>query len=178
MITESLPLKDRSGKELCGLHDVAQQHLRALKAMGHEPLGAFFISLLELKLDSSTMFEWQKHTQDQVGSPHYDELLEFLNLRAQAAETNTPYQTRRPKDDHKLGGNTLRNKRVLSYTVATSNKSLSACVACNTEKHILYACMKFRALRHSDKMSIVKSNKLCTNCLKPGHFTSNCESVH
>ncbi len=119
MITESLPLKDGSGKELRRLHDVAQQHLRALKAMGHEPPDAFITSLLELKLDSSTMFEWQKHTQDQVDIPHYDELLEFLNLRAQAAETTTPYQTRRPKDDHKLRGNTFRNKRVLSYTVAT-----------------------------------------------------------
>ena len=34
-------LKDGSGKELRRLHDVAQQHLRALKSMGKEPSGAF-----------------------------------------------------------------------------------------------------------------------------------------
>ena len=59
MILETPTLKDGSGKELRRLHDIAQQHLRALKAMGHEPSGPFITSLLDLKLDTNTMFEWQ-----------------------------------------------------------------------------------------------------------------------
>ena len=39
MILEAPTLKDGSGKELRRLYDIAQQHLRALKAMGHEPSG-------------------------------------------------------------------------------------------------------------------------------------------
>jgi len=41
-----------------------QQHIRALKAMGCEPSGPFLTSLLELKLDVDTSFEWQKYSQD------------------------------------------------------------------------------------------------------------------
>ena len=59
MILEAPTLKDGSGKELRRLHDTAQQHLRALKAMGHEPPGPFITSLLEIKLDTNTILEWQ-----------------------------------------------------------------------------------------------------------------------
>ena len=57
-IVEAPPLKGGSGKEIRALHDVVIQHLRALKSLGHEPSPAFITSLLEMKLDSTTMFEW------------------------------------------------------------------------------------------------------------------------
>ncbi len=63
MIMEAASLKEGTGKELRRLHDTVQQHLRALKAMDHEPSGTFITSVLELKLDASTMFEWQRHSQ-------------------------------------------------------------------------------------------------------------------
>ena len=85
MILEAPQLTEGNGKELRRLHDVVQQHLRALKAMDCEPPGQFVTSILELKLDQNTMFEWQKHSQDSV--PHYNDLLGFINLRAQASET-------------------------------------------------------------------------------------------
>ena len=87
MILEAPPLKNGSGKELRRLHDVVQQHLRALKAMDYEPSGPFITSVLELKLDVNTVFEWQKHSQDSTDVPHYRRLLKFINLRAQASET-------------------------------------------------------------------------------------------
>ena len=60
MIVEIPPLKEGTGREIRRLHDKVQQHLRALKSMGKEPPGSFITSVLELKLDASTMFEWQK----------------------------------------------------------------------------------------------------------------------
>ena len=56
-IIEATPLKDGMGKEIHALHDIIVQHLRALKSLGHEPSQAFITSLLEMKLDSITMFE-------------------------------------------------------------------------------------------------------------------------
>ena len=80
-------LKEGSGKKLHSLHDVAQQHLQALKAMKkYEPSGLFITSLIELKQDTNTMFEWQKFSQESDSMPHYDDLA-FINLRAQASET-------------------------------------------------------------------------------------------
>ena len=68
-------LKEGSGRELRHLHDTIQQHLRALKAMDYEPFGPFITSVLELKLDPATMFEWQKHSQSSTEVPHYQDLL-------------------------------------------------------------------------------------------------------
>ena len=72
--------------ELHCLHDVAAPHLRALEAMDYEPSGPFITSMLELKLDQTTMFEWQRHTQDSSELPHYTALVEFLDLHMYASE--------------------------------------------------------------------------------------------
>ena len=79
----------RTGREIRRLHDTVQQHMRALKAMDCEPSGPFITCILELKLNASTNFEWQKFSQDLPGYPHDGKLLEFLNLRAQASEAST-----------------------------------------------------------------------------------------
>ena len=79
-------LKEGTGYEFCRLHDTVQQHLRALKAMAYEPSGPFIMSVLELKLDSNTCFEWQKFSQDMSEVLHFEKLLEFLDLRTQASE--------------------------------------------------------------------------------------------
>ena len=64
-------IKDGTGCELHRLHDTVQQHLCALKVMGYEPSGPFITSVLELKLDTTTMFEWQRFSQDISDVPHY-----------------------------------------------------------------------------------------------------------
>ena len=92
-IVEIPILKEGNGKELCALHDTAQKHIHALKCMGHEPSKTFLTSLLQLKLDQTMRFEWQKHNQSEVVVASYTDLLEFINLRAQATETLTPDQT-------------------------------------------------------------------------------------
>ena len=97
-ICEVPPLKEGTGKELRRFYDILQQHFQALKAIGHEPSGSFTTSVMELKLDPSTMFEWQKCSQKSADVPHYSELLEFLNLCAQASETYAS-DTRTPRSD-------------------------------------------------------------------------------
>ena len=67
-IHEDPSLSDGNGQELHCLHDVATPHLRALKAMEYEPSGSFVTYILELKLDLTTTFEWQRHGQFYRGS--------------------------------------------------------------------------------------------------------------
>ena len=86
-IIDAPPLKEGTGKKIRGLHDLVV-HLRALKALGHEPSKPFITSLLEMKLDSTTMFEWQRHSQEYTDVPDY-QILDFLNLRAQATEASS-----------------------------------------------------------------------------------------
>ena len=133
--------------------------------MDYEPSGPFITSVLELKLDANTMFEWQKSSQDATQVPHYRDLLEIINLRAQASETSLADQDK---------------KRHFKKAVAIGSYHTSvddSCTACKSNKHPLYACHHFRSLPHDQKRSLVKKHKMCLNCLKPGHFASQCPST-
>ena len=44
------------------------------------------------------------------------------------------------------------------------------------EKHPLFTCPEFRAKPRDKMVHILRSNGLCLNCLKPGHFVKNCPS--
>lgn len=168
-IIDAPTLKDGSGKELRRLHDCMQQHLRALKTMGCDLPSQFLTSMIELKLDVNTLFEWQKHSQEEAEVPEYRDLLDFIDLRAQASETRVmprkpPFQYKKPI-----------SKTLSHATVAESYHG--SCVVCK-EKHPLYTCAKFKAMSHEDKFTTLKINRLCTNCLGSGHFRKQCKSLH
>ena len=80
LIMEAAVLKKGTWKELRRLHDMVQLHLRALSSMDYGPSGPFITSIIELKLDPTTLFEWQKFSQSHTEVPHYKHILEFLNL--------------------------------------------------------------------------------------------------
>ena len=160
-IVEAPSLRDGTGKEIRALHDLVVQHLRALKSLGHEPSRAFITSLLEMKLDPNTMFEWQRHSQDHTDVPDCQELLDFLNLRAQAAEASTEKKR--------------VSKPVNSMVISAS---VNNCISCGEERHQLYACTKFRSLSHAEKTDLLRSKNYCLNCLRPGHFVKQCKSLN
>ena len=107
MIMVAPPPRDGSGKELRRLHDTIQQHLHAKKAMDCEPSGPFVTSIIELKLDTDITFEWQRHSQAKTEVPHYQDLLDFIDLQAQASETYMSVSSKKAlkndlKDHHLL----------------------------------------------------------------------------
>ena len=178
-ILEAASLKDGTGKELRKLHDTVQQHLRALKSMGYEPSGPFITSTLELKLDQNTMFEWQKHSQKSPGIPPYQDLLDFLNLRAQATESSLidhGYKKQR-HETHHVKRNHTNSGSIVSYAANTELPS-NQCILCKPDKHLLYVCPRFRDMSHDAKVSALKSNGSCMNCLGPNHFVKQCKSLH
>ena len=85
-ILDVASVRDGHGKELRRLHDVLSQHLRALDAMEYSSWSHLMTSIIELKLDQETLFEWERHTQGKKNVPDPRDLLDFLDLRAQACE--------------------------------------------------------------------------------------------
>ena len=77
-IVETPSLKDDDGRELCHLYDILMQHLLVLKVIEYEP-SLFVVSLIEMKLDQTTTFEWQRQTQGSSKMPHRNELLNLLD---------------------------------------------------------------------------------------------------
>ena len=142
MILDAPALKEGTGHEIRQLHDTIQQHLRALKTMDYEPSGPFITSILELKLDASTNFKWQKSSQDIPGYHHYGKLLDFLDLREKASEAsnnNIKKNLSRIDDCSKRGV----NKQITSFAANTFNVSNPSYSLCETEKHSLLTCPQF-----------------------------------
>ena len=166
----SATLERQHGQRASPSHDVLQQHLRALKAMDKEPSAPFITSLIEMKLDADTRFEWQKSSQESTDVPPYTELLEFLNLRAQASESTSSEQ-RRQTDARK---HPFIRSTSHASSVSTANNH---CVMCKTENHPLYACTRFKALSRDKMIETLKSNNPCMNCLRPGHYAKQCTSL-
>ena len=63
-----------------------------MTAVGHVLSGPFITSVIELKLDTNTMFEWQKYSHDKSDVPNHNQLLTFIDHRAQASEVSLPPQ--------------------------------------------------------------------------------------
>ena len=143
-IIDAPPLKDGSGKELRKLHDNLQQHLRALVTLGYDLPGTFITSMIELKLDANKLFEWQKHSHDNSEVPPYEQLLAFIDMRAQASETSCSSHKKSfvlpPKRS---------DTRLTSYVA--NAESENKCVMCKTERHLLYLRAKFKAMSHENK---------------------------
>ena len=165
LILEAPPLREGTGKELRRLHDVVTQHLRALKSMDYDPSGPFITSVLELKLDTTTLFEWQRHSQSETDVPHYKDLLAFIDLRAQATEGSTAATVKKPKSEYtpfkKIPTTGMSVASYASHHETVSNQ----CVLCQDEKYPLYTCPKFKPLVHDKNISLLKYNNLCMNCI-------------
>ena len=86
-IVEVPGLKEGNSKELRLLYDVCSQHLWVLKTIRYDPSWPMVTSLIKMKLDRSTMFGWQRHTQGSSNMPHYVEILKIINFRARASKT-------------------------------------------------------------------------------------------
>ena len=115
------------------------------------------------------MFEWQHHTQSQVNVPPFQDLLDFIDSRAQASESSIPLKKFSKWETSNLKRSFPTSKPVTSFTA--SHESASQCVLCKPVKHPLYACPKFKSLSHEGKLSTVKAHNICVNCLMKGHFT-------
>ena len=126
---EATPLKNGSGKEICRLHEITNQHMHALKAVKQDKYESLITAILESKMDSSMIKEWERYNRDQK-TPPYTEVLKFLDLQAQDTENIVI------RDDVR--------KQLVTKTYTASMED--TCVACKKDNHSLYGCKSFIAL--------------------------------
>ena len=74
------PLKTGSGQELQRLHNLLQQHTRALKASEEYSIETYLTAAIELKLDEGTRLRWTEHSSKCDTTPPCEELLEVLDM--------------------------------------------------------------------------------------------------
>ena len=116
-ILDAASVRHGHGRELRRLHDVLSQHLRALEAMEYDSWNHLMTSIIELKLDQETLFEWERHTQGKKHVPDPRDLLEFLDLRAQACEASACVEKKRQPTQYTK----TQVPKKLSYTAAEND---------------------------------------------------------
>jgi hypothetical protein len=96
-----------------------------------------------------------------------------------SSSTFVPKRQRLLKGDNDTGGS--RKPFMQAQPIASFSSNLvdlvSNCVLCDSDKHPLCACPKFKSLSHNQMITILKAN-ICMNFLKPGNFLKQCRSIH
>ncbi|CAG9138228.1 unnamed protein product [Plutella xylostella] len=181
------------------LIDTILKNIRALKSLG-EPTDSWctlIIYIVVSKLDKTTERQWEEHkgsliSQDASTKLTVNQLLEFLKSRADMLETlqvshsntstNAQVQHIHKKPTSFTNKcfpmpaqcNVSSNKPPFNRNTSQYSQSYKKnCPMCQA-KHPLYSCVKFIDASLDTKLSVVRENKLCTNCLRFGHNIDSC----
>lgn len=113
---------------------------------------------------------WESSLKNKNDFPTYQQMLEFLRTRSRAlaAAAAAGDSTKESKDSSKP------KQTANSYTATTKGQNNNTrCKHCK-ETHMLAQCRKFR----SQRRNFINNNRLCFNCIKPGHATAQCPSPY
>lgn len=153
------------------LTDDFKKHLRALKNLKEptEHWDLLLIHIVSSKLNKPTQTEWEKLCLTRADYK-VSKFLEFLEQKCKILE----------KIEMIANNNQINNIKSNKYPPKTyqshhANAINSQCVLCKGD-HYIFNCDKFIKQSPINRIEEVKKLKLCSNCLRPGHQTSQCRS--
>ena len=151
--------------------DTITKNLRCLKTLGLpvEHWDFMIISVARNKLDKVTRGKWEEHKCTLGDIPTLEEFFKFLRDRANILQST--------KVNH-VTVNCRREKTTPNSFIASAQTSSHAkinCILCKQD-HRLFECTKFISMSLQERNDLVSRNKLCINCLRPGHRAYNCKS--
>lgn len=176
----NLPSLDKETTDgLSKLADDTQQHLASLNALGVSVGQEMVVHIIESKLPRGTLEKWEASlSRDEF--PSLDTLYEFLYKTAVCASKRERSKIAE-SESNKSEPCTKKRRGHFSNRALLLNTSRN-CKVCNIKQHPLYMCDKFKQSPIQKRIEIVRSAKLCYNCLRshlgtPCKF-SNCTICH
>ena len=135
-------------------------------------------------LQSKWAMEVQKHKSQ--GRPNLFDLDRWLSehvrarqhlVNEESANCSLPSRYKPPKRDPPLSSSTLHIKSDPQQEGEEPPKESKspACLCCN-QAHPLYRCNEFKRKSVPERYEVVKSFKMCFNCLKQGHQVNECSN--
>lgn len=156
------------------LSDTIQGHLRALRAL-KEPVDqwdSLLIFLISEKFDTNTEKEWESEMLKLTDSPTQTTLLDFLENRCHFLEK---IEKKIDIVNQSQGSRSHGGKTQSKFSHASTQRF--ACSLCK-EQHALFSCKSFLELSVTNRIAKVKQLKLCFNCLRMGHMSTECKGSH
>ncbi|XP_064653100.1 uncharacterized protein LOC135503456 [Lineus longissimus] len=178
------------------LHDLLQNRVRALEAMGFdstdENVRMLVIPLLEMKMSPELTEKWELHTADiDDVDITVNSIFQFLHnqvLSKEARErTSGASAGNKPVDkQHGLGKQSRYNQ---GYHTGNKSKEFTAsallggtrsisCGFCTRSGHEAWDCKEAKKKSVNERWDLAKRNKLCYNCLRVMNFNHSVKSCN
>ncbi|XP_064635262.1 uncharacterized protein LOC135492633 [Lineus longissimus] len=184
-ITNRKPIRASDPEALRDLADDLRNCVETLTSMGrldrlNENSLVQIIERLPLYLQNKWKGAAYKIRQE-ARSPSIQDMLWFVSKAAD--EANDPVfgkcglkdakdDTKKPKDFRTRSSGKF-GPASFGTQVDDDKKGNRSCPMCH-EAHLLYLCSKFKAMKPQERMSVVRQERVCLNCLTPGHFVARC----
>jgi len=155
------PMKSENLVQLKRLRDTVATARAALANLGSpvEHWDQIIVFIMELKFSPQTKREWDRNLGNSRECASYEEMYEFLTVYARILSHMTALNEAKPRVEPR-----------------PSVDGASTCVNC-AGSHNLPACEDFLSRSIAQRSALVKKKKACFNCLRPGHFKSECLSL-
>lgn len=167
---------------LRSLVDHISKHMRALASLKEstENWDTLIIFLFSQKLDLVTSTKWEEYRNSLPLKPTLDNFYEFLRHSANVLEMVNASHGDKSTSNEKQKSNdkasrSERSQKTFVAAACQDNPSKS-CIIC-TGKHLIYYCEKFNSMSIDERNAEVSKHKLCTNCLRSGHFAHQCPAT-
>lgn len=175
----ALPKLDKAtGQGIQKMSNIGNEVFRQLRALKYptENVDFMFIFILHERLDDETCIKWNLERTTEY--PKLSEFLAFLDRQARALTTiQESKKTFVASTERKRISVAEQAKFVAkrSKVEATEAKQPEQAKCANCKgSHTIYKCYKFKEMTLSARKELVKANRLCLNCLKPGHVVKDC----
>ncbi|XP_062541979.1 uncharacterized protein LOC134209977 [Armigeres subalbatus] len=164
-------VEKESASAIHALVDEFEQRLKILKQLGEktEHWGAMIVHWMCSKLDMKTLQMWEDHAAT-TKDPTFSTLVNFLEKRTrvlEAVSSNIESCSSQKVD--------VRRSKVGVHSATDSERGSLTCSCCG-ESHFLGRCDKFLNSTLKERLQFVNGKRLCSNCLKSGHWVRDCNS--
>jgi len=173
------PIKVASLNELKLFLDTFEENINALDKLDvPDKVGylLFYVASRSLDADTKCLFE-SEHKGNTI--PVINDLIHFIKTRCQALQNSLIVSTSSVPFKQKpslMEKKTVFGKRT-SFVVASTDTIHKDCPICQ-KSHYIFKCKKFLQLVSAKRLQLVKSYRLCTNCLSALHTSSACTSKY
>ncbi|UYV69619.1 hypothetical protein LAZ67_6004108, partial [Cordylochernes scorpioides] len=160
-------IKNPSAKCLHEFMDVCNEAIRNLETLElkrNKLVDVILVHFLQQKLSENLRLDWELSVDNTL--PSYDKFIAFISRHARSMSCAVRECS---KKEETTGS---RFPKCQSYGMLI--ESSDTCILCKSKHHPLYICNLFCKMPLKEKLNVVKSHKLCFNCLRKGHFSWNC----
>ena len=122
--------------------------------MNEDNFQTLLTAIIELKMDPTTMKDWQCSNREHKEVPPCSDQLDFIDLQACDSENSVRDVAKKGPTASYPGKKTTK-----SYMVSMED----SCMACNKDNHSLYGCNTFIALSPNKREWIFSGTVVCVS---------------